>query len=282
MAIFAIFAFSLSPPIAKAVITQGMDPTALLALRFFVAALLLVSTIGVIAPNRLRIDRSGFLRCVGAGLALGSMTLAFYWSFTRIEASVASMILALYPLVVLGLLALRGEKFTYINTIRLALGLGGVYLLIGPGGQVDLLGTLLVLCACCAFGLYLVILQWFLQDYDTQTVAMYVVATMSVLTAGLWLVQGAEWYVPGWQSWLAIGVLVVINTYLAQQALFAAVRSIGSGQMALLGPLETLLTVLWSFIFLHERLSVLQWIGGSLILSSMLLAVQRPCRKSKI
>ena len=54
-----------------------------------------------------------------------------------------------------------------------------------------------------------------------------------------------------------------MGTYLAQMALFAAVRSIGSGQMALLGPLETLFTVIYGRpLFLQERLSSLQWAGG--------------------
>ena len=66
-----------------------------------------------------------------------------------------------------------------------------------------------------------------------------------------------------------------MGTYLAQMALFAAVRSIGSGQMALLGPLETLLTVIWSSLFLQERLSALQWAGGGLILFGAILAAQR-------
>ncbi|MCH8339483.1 MAG: EamA family transporter, partial [Chloroflexi bacterium] len=43
----------------------------------------------------------------------------------------------------------------------------------------------------------------------------------------------------------------------------------------LLGPLETLLTVIWSLLFLQERLSVVQWAGGGLILFGAVLAGQR-------
>jgi drug/metabolite transporter (DMT)-like permease len=55
----------------------------------------------------------------------------------------------------------------------------------------------------------------------------------------------------------------------------AAINRIGSGQMALLTPLETLLTVTWSMLFLDERLTTIQWVGGGLILASALLAIQR-------
>jgi drug/metabolite transporter (DMT)-like permease len=43
----------------------------------------------------------------------------------------------------------------------------------------------------------------------------------------------------------------------------------------LLLPIETLLAILWSFLFLGERLLLLQLVGGSLILLSAMLAVQR-------
>jgi drug/metabolite transporter (DMT)-like permease len=57
--------------------------------------------------------------------------------------------------------------------------------------------------------------------------------------------------------------------------MFAAIRSLGSGQLALLAPTETLLTVIWSMIFLQERLTAWQWLGGLLILTSALLAIAR-------
>ena len=275
MAMVATIAFSTSAPVAKVAFSMGLDPTSLLTVRWLMATLLLSGTIAVSSPSRLRPEPKAVLMLGAAGLAFGVTSLSFFWSLTRIDVSIASMIFSLYPLVVLGLLALQGEKFTHRNTIRLALGLGGVYLLIGPGGQVDLLGALLVLFSCCTFSVYLVMMQLYLRDYEARTVTLYVVGTMSLFTLGWWLVQGAQWSDPGWQGWLAIGVLVLVGTYLAQLAVFAAVRSIGSAQMALLGPLETLLTVIWSLLFLQERLSVVQWAGGGLILFGAGLAGPR-------
>jgi len=254
----------------------------LVALRFLGATLLLISTIGVGAPKRLYIDRTGLLFCVASGMATAIALLSFTWSLTRINASIAAMVVAVYPLIVLVLLAWRGEKFTYRHIIRLVLGLAGVYLLIGPGGQVDLIGALLALGGSCMFAVYLVIMQWYLKSYDAQTIALYIFATVAVFTTGLWVNQGMVWYSPGWQGWLAIAVLVVGSAYLGQLALFGAVRRIGSGQMALVGPLETLLTVIWSVLFLQEHLTLLQWIGSGLILSSMLLALKRLRRARKI
>lgn len=277
MALASTLAFSIAPTIVRGAIAGGMNPTTLLAARLVLSTLLLGGSIVLAAPDRLPIDRAGLLVCSVAGLANGIGMLTFFWALARIDASIASMIFSLSPLAALGVLALRGEKFTRRHTLRLALGLGGVYLLLGPtsGGRVDWLGVGLIFVAILAFAIHLALIQWFLQGYDARTVTFYVVATMMALAVGWWLVQGREWHDPGWSGWLAIGTLAIISTYLARLALFVGVRSLGGGQIALLMPLETLLSVTWSVLFLQERLSVWQWLGGLFILASAVLAVKR-------
>jgi drug/metabolite transporter (DMT)-like permease len=239
-------------------------------------------TIGLTSPRQFRIDRKGLLGCIGAGIFLVGALQMFTTSLLYINVSIASMIVALYPLVVLILLALRGEKFTYRNTLRLALGLGGVYLLIGPGGQVDFLGIVLTLCTCLTFAIYLVMVQWFLSGYEARTTSLYVLITILVLNIGLWFWQGVAWPEANWVGWLPVIFLGLGSSYLGQMALYTAVREIGSGQMALLNPVETLLSVIWATTFLQEHLSLVQWAGSGLILVSMLLSIRRIGRSNRL
>jgi len=279
MALGSTLAFSIAPAVTKGAITGGMNPTTLLAVRLVISTLLLGGSIMLVTPGKLAVDRRGLLICGIAGLSNGVGMLAFFWALTRLEASITSMLFSLSPLAVLVLLALRGERFSYRHVVRLGLGLGGVYLLIGPGsssaGGPDWVGIGLVLITIITFAIHLALIQWFLQGYQAQTVTFYVVGTMTVVAVGFWLTQGAEWHNPGLSGWLAIGILAVVSTYLARLWLFAAVRSLGSGQMALLLPLETFLAVLWSMLFLDERLAIWQWLGGLLILLSAVLAIHR-------
>jgi drug/metabolite transporter (DMT)-like permease len=275
IALGSTIAFSFATPLARAAILLGIAPSALLAIRLTLTTLLLFGTILFGGTARLRIDRRGLGMCILAGVANGVGMLAYFSSLTRISSSIASMIFSLSPLVVLALLALRGEKFTARNTARLALGLGGVYLLIGPGGNVDFTGALLALASVFTVPFQIVIMQWFLGDYDARTVTLYMVGTMMVITVGAWLVEGAEWRDPGWQGWVLVMALAVVSTYLARLMLFVSVRKIGGGQTGLLAPLETLFTVIWSILFLRERLMPVQWIGSSLIVLSAALAVKR-------
>jgi drug/metabolite transporter (DMT)-like permease len=86
------------------------------------------------------------------------------------------------------------------------------------------------------------------------------------------------WSDPGLSGWIAILVMAVVSTYFARIAQFTAVRHVGGGQVALLWPLQTLLIILLSVIFLQEQMSLIQWMGGGLILSSALLAIQNRTR----
>ncbi len=252
-----------------------MEPTTLLMARFVMASALLAGTVAVVSRGKLRIDRRGLLVCLGAGVATGVGLLAFFWSLVRLDASVASVLFSLHPLVVLGLLALRGEKFTYRNILRVALGLSGLYLLIGPGGQVDWLGVALVFVSVWAYSIHVLMVQSFSRDYDTLVATFYVVAGNTAVILASWLVEGAEWHDPGRSGWMAIIYLAVFGSFLMRLTMIVAVRGIGGGQMAMLTPLETLLTVTWSLLFLREHLALLQWMGGALVLFSALLAVRR-------
>ncbi|MFQ5408285.1 MAG: DMT family transporter [Anaerolineales bacterium] len=275
LAVFTAIGFSSTTPLGRLAVTSGINPTMLLAVRFLVATLLFTVTYAVARPAWLRIDRRGFLWCVAGGLTGAVAVLCYFWGLREIAGSIAAVIVSVYPLIVLGLLALRGEKLTYRNAIRVLLGLAGIYLLVGLGGDFKLGGVLLVLVAAAAYAGHVVLIQWRLSQYSSQTVAYYVTAIMTVLLGAAWLLSGAGWQDPGRVGWFAIFGMALLGTYLAKVAFYEAVRRIGGGQVVLLSPLETLLSVGWSILFLYERLAALQLLGTVLIIASAGLAVRR-------
>jgi drug/metabolite transporter (DMT)-like permease len=150
----------------------------------------------------------------------------------------------------------------------------GIYLLVGVGGKVAPFGLLLLFCSLLLYALQLVLTQWWLRGQDARTVTLYVMALMTLVIGAWWVATGAPWADPGLASWAVIGVLAVVSTYFARLALYAAIPRIGSGQIALLWPLQTLAVIVLSVIFLHERLAPVQWAGGVLVLASAGLAFE--------
>ncbi len=275
LALGSTVAFSFAPPVARAAILGGMNSNELLMLRMVIASALFGLTLAVTARDSLRLPRRALWAALLVGaLNAGGMILLFL-SLNYLEASLGAMIIALSPPLVLTLLALRGERLTRRNLVRLGLALAGVYLLISPSGGVDWGGALMALAATLLFALQMAVTQWTLVGYPVRGVVFYVTITMTVFTVAWWLLQGAPWTAPSSGGWGAVLLLAVVSTYFARLGYYAAIGLIGSGQLALLGPLETLLSVIWAVLFLHERLAAWQLVGGVFILASAALAVRR-------
>lgn len=275
MGLITVFLGSIAPPLSKWGISSGVEPTTLLAVRMVIATFLLASSIGITTPNLLKIDQRGFFWAMLAGGLNGVGLVAFFIALKRMDSAVAAMIFSLNPLATLLLLALRGEKFTYRQIVRLALGLTGVYLLIGAGGRVDWVGVLLVLVTVWGFAAQLAIIQWHLQPYNGRTITLYTVVAITAVSAIFWLAQGGQLQIPSWQGWAAALILAIASTYIARLTLFAGIRHLGGGEMALMVPVETFFSVSWAILFLGEQLTPWQWVGGAFILTSALLAAQR-------
>jgi drug/metabolite transporter (DMT)-like permease len=274
-AILSTVAFSTVTPFGKSVITEGVPTTAIIVIRLWSATALLGLFLAFNNARRLRVSRRVLLVAAVVGVSNGVGMMAYFSSLSYISASIASMIFSLSPLVVLMMLALRGEKFTYRQTVRVVLGLFGVYLLIGPGGQVNLFGVLLAAVSIFTVPLQLVLIQWFLPDGDAQASSFYATAAMALTATMGWVLFGLPWQTPTLNGWVAIASITVLGTVLGRLWMFMAIQRIGGGQVGLLAPLETLLTVIWSLAFLSEWLTPLQWLGGAFILFSALLAIQR-------
>ena len=275
IAILSTFCFSVAAPVARGAILAGMDSTTLLLMRMVFALFFFSVTIGVMDRRILLVEWHALRVMILAGILNGVAIVLVFWALVRVDASVLSMMISTVPLIVLTLLALGGERFTYRHVIRLALGLSGLYLLIGPGGNVDPVGIMMLSVAMFFFALQVVLLQWYLRGQDPRAVSFYITGVVMVIALIAWWVQEIPWRNPGVNGWISILVLALVGTFLARLTFVAAIDKIGGGQMTLLMPLETFQTVIWSMLFLGERLSPLQWAGGALVLSSALLAIQR-------
>lgn len=275
LALGSTLSTSIVPSLARSAIISGVTPTILLLTRLSLAVLLLIVTLALVDRQRLSIDRRGLRRVILIGLISGIEICCFFWSLAFVDASMAAMIKSTQPLAVLALLRLGGERLTQRHALRLLLAFGGIYLLIGPGGQIAPLGLFLLSISIVLYAIQLVFTQWYLQAYDARTVTVYLLTMMTIVVAGWWWVEGATWRDPGLYGWLIIGILAIVSTYIARLALYASVRRVGSGQIALLWPLQMFLSVIFSVLLLQERLSLIQWLGGCLILISAFLAAER-------
>ena len=139
-----------------------------------------------------------------------------------------------------------------------------------------------MLASAAAYGWHLVLGQWVLADVHSRTVTLYVLTTMAVVVGGVRLFTPTGLSTPsglggdrmlepiGGTGWEAILGLAIV-TALSRLMMFAGLQRLGGAQTALLGITELITTLLVAFIVLGERLSQAQWLGGAIIIASVLL-----------
>ncbi|MEM7343045.1 MAG: DMT family transporter [Chloroflexota bacterium] len=278
LGIAATVAYSTNTPIARGAIVAGMNPITLLIARFAFASLLFSVAMGGTPLGRKSteakpLDRRGILIGFGTGMLNGLLLAALFSALHTVSASIASMTtISLIQVFTLAILMLAGERLTRQTGVRLAVGLLGLYLLLGIDGTADTFGLFLLVVAAAIYAIHIVSVQWYLSAYNIWWVTTIIVAGATVSIAVLWVMTGMDTFVPMPIGLVAILVQGVVSTFIGRILTYSAVNAIGSGQFALLSPLETMLTILWAALFLGERLTGIQWLGTLFILVSILLA----------
>lgn len=279
LAFGSVIFYSINSPIARGALRSGMDPTTLLAARFVLGSLLFAVSLPLIthfgkknrAPRQ-PIHGRGLLICLFSGLANGLTLLFLYRGLVTLEASLSSVIMiGLMAIFTLGLLRLWGNRPRIIDLARLVISMVGLILLLGPGGVNSWVGVAFTVGAAFFFAVHVVTVQLYLKEYSVWTVTALIVASATVLAVFLWWQAGAPTFVPGVAGWLAIIFQAVIATFLGRLMTYGAIILIGSDQFALLSPLETMLTILWSVVFLGEVMAGWQVIGAAAIVAATAL-----------
>lgn len=261
MAIFAKFAYE-----------AGANVMSVLAVRFVLAA-------GLLWPLARMRGAVGSGRALAGGVLLGLVGYAleaglFFAALTRLDASMASLVMYVYPaLVLLGAVALGRDHVDRRRAAALMASTAGVALVLFGGdiGTVDVAGIVMALGAAAGYALYILGSDAisdgasplaFAASVCTGAANAFVVA--GLVTGELELGMSAEAY--GW-----IALLAVVSTVLAITAFLAGMARIGPGRAAILSTVEPPITVGLAVLLLGDALAPLQLAGGALVVSAVVL-----------
>jgi drug/metabolite transporter (DMT)-like permease len=264
--------FGTAPIFGKLAYRAQVSPFTLVALRTVLAAMSLWAFYLLFWRSALRIRWGNLLWCVGMGTANGVGSMLYYSGLTRIDASLAQLLYTLYPIWVFIFLVAAGHHVSTRSIVSLALALVGVFALTYSDRQAaDVLGVMLLVCSGACYAWHLVLGQWALADVDSRTVTLYVLSTMAVVVTIARLVDASPWVPISINGWLAVLGLTLFPTILARLLIFAGLRALGGAQTSLLGLAELLVALLIAFLLLGERLTLWQWIGGLVLIASVVL-----------
>ena len=269
--VLASFFLGWAPILGKLAYAQGVAPFTLATVRTLVAVMLLWVGYVLFWRDRLRITWRELVGCIAVGAVNGIGSLLYYAGLSRLDASLASFLNTLYLLWVVLFLTASGQPVRLLTLLRMALAIGGVYLLTGAGvGKPDWLGAMLMVASAATYGWHLVLGQWVLADVPSRTATPYILTAMATTVGMARVIQGGalEAIPPaGWEVIVALGVTTVLSRVL----MFAGLQRLGGIEAALVSLLELLISLGLAFLLLGERLTPLQWVGGGGLVVSILL-----------
>jgi drug/metabolite transporter (DMT)-like permease len=259
-----------APIFGKQAILLGFTPLATVALRTSAAALLLLILVLIFKRQFFYIYPAGLMGCALAGFINGVGSILYYISLGRLNAGIGQLLYSLYPIFLAGWLILDKQSLSRITYIRIAMSLIGIILLTSsqPGGM-DWIGVFLMLGAALMYALHIPINQRVLFDVPAPTVTLYTLISMSIVVIPAYLLF--DRHIPPTNIiWTPIIGLTLVTLF-SRLTLFLGVKHIGSMQTALLSLWELLVAIVFSVLWLHEYLMIIQWSGALFLAISLIL-----------
>jgi len=276
-ALLSALFLGLAPVFGKAAMgEEHFSPYAVVALRTGMAALLLVLIMVIFRRQFLYIYPAGFLGCMVAGLLNGTGSIFYYVGLSKLDASVAQMLYALYPFFVAFWLQMDGQPPSKLTILRIVIAGFSAFLLTKvQTGNINLWGVAFMLISALLYALHLPVNQRVLFDVPAPTVTVYTLLAMSAVVIPAYFVFDRTLPPPN-APWLPVFALTAV-TFFSRLMLFLGVKNIGGMQTAILGLGELLVAILFSHLLLGERLTSYQWAGTvGLGISLLLVWFEKP------
>lgn len=277
-------AFGTAGAIARPLLDAGWTAGALVTFRVGVAALLLVVPAALSMRGRWHLLRQHGARLVAYGtFAVAGAQLFYFSAIQHLSVGVALLIEYLAPVLIVGWLwARHGRRPTRLTVLGVALSLGGLALVLDLTGEVriDPVGVVFALLAALGLAVY-----FLLADHDEGTEPLPPVALAGGgLLVGfvVLLLAGATRLLP-WRAsfedvvvggvtmpwWVPALELAVVAGAVAYALGVAAVRRLRSTVASFVALTEVVFAVLFAWWLLDELPTLVQLLGGVLIVGGV-------------
>ncbi|HEV7496033.1 DMT family transporter [Baekduia sp.] len=274
LCVLSACAFGAMAIFAKEAYATGATVVTLLSIRFLLAAALFWVIVAVRGGAQLP-SRRVIVASIGLGAAgYAAQAGLFFGALTRIDASLTSLLLYLYPMLVfLGAVAAGRERVTARRVGALALASVGAALVLMSGslGALDGVGVAMALGAAVIYAAYILIADRIVGTVDAFLMAALVTtgAAASTLAAGVGSgsldlhFAAAGW---GWIAAMALG-----STVLGVSAFFVGLREVGPATASIVSTAEPVVTVALATAIYGEALGAGQLAGGVLVLGAVVI-----------
>lgn len=279
IAVIAAMTFGLSGALMKPLLESGWSPAAAVTFRALIGGLVLTPIALVLLRGKWDALWRGRWRVLAMALiGVAATQLVYFAAVQRIAVGSAILIEYMAPLLLVAFVWATSRKTPKaVVLIGSVVAVAGLFLVVSPGGdaEFDLLGYIFAGLAAVGCAIYYVV-----AARPSDGLPPVALAASGLLLGSLALgIVGAIGLVPFTMTfedvallgtpapwWLPLVIVGIVATGIAYAASITASEMLGSRLASFAGLLEVVAAALFAFILLGEELSVLQLIGGVLIL----------------
>lgn len=263
--------FGFVTPLARFSYEFGANPATAALFRLCISALA-ISLLVLALRRRIYLPRAGILPVLGMTITLSAAILCYLSAVAFIPVSLAVLIFYTYPLLVA----------TYTSLVqRVALGarraaafvvaFSALVVAFAPSFEVlDGVGVLLAATAAMLLAGLFLFSERALRHVDVIAVTFYSnIGSVPVMIGGVFLLGGLALPAAnvGWAGLVGSGLCYALGIFLN----FAAINFAGPARTAMVFNLEPVVAMIVAAVLLDERLSLVQYAGGALIIGALVL-----------
>ncbi len=261
-----------APIFGKLAINAGADSFTVAAWRTVIAVVFLWVLYLIFARKYIYIYPAGLLGCVVIGVVNGIGSLFYYGGLGSLDASQAQLLNGMYLIFAVLLTRMSGEKLDKRLIIRVLLAMIALVIITGfSSKQINWLGVGLMLANAIMFAGTVILSQYVLFEMPAPTVTLYILTTMGVVVAMVWVAVGKPMAAATVEAVLPPIIALGITTAISRLALFSGVKLFGSLQTAVLALTEIGVALALAFFVLGDRLTPPQVVGIGFLAASILL-----------
>ncbi len=280
----AAISYGMNPFFALPLLNAGIEAHSVLLLRYL-TAIPMLAAIMLMRRQSFALRGRQWPGVIVMGIMMAFSSLGLYVSYTFIGASIASVLLFIYPILVAVIMTVGFHEHTSWRTvvcIALAtLGIGLLYR--GEGGVVlDPYGLLWVFVSALSYAIYLVgVNRPPLRGIPSLRMTFYVICFGVLLFIPF--SSGACWQVlsDNPHLWLNVLGMAFFPTAFSLLCTCAAITRIGSTPVAILGALEPVTAVAIAVTVFDEHLSPRLLLGMTLVIVAVTMIIVRKREKKR-
>ena len=210
-----------------------------------------------------------------SGAAMGINWIFLFEAYKYTTVSVATLSYYFAPVIVMVVCPLIfKEKLTIKQIICFVMSTVGLVLITGTagGGSEDMLGILFGLSAAMFYATVMLLNKFIKGIEGLHRTFIQFLAAIIVLLPYVWLTSGFTLGTLNGRSWGFLLVVGIVHTGLAYCMYFSAIKELAGNKVAMLSYIDPLIAVIVSVVFLNEKMTFPQIVGGILILGFTLIS----------